>query len=166
METKILGLGCLCMFLLAGCATTGPLRPMPSSVYLDVAANPEWLAHHGIVASWDGRQVKLPAYITFQRIPSVITFGGSSDQQGTRVEFGAKKFQITSVPLARLTFRHEYSRQERERHEAIWRSGITYWIVCPLDPTGQNAQWTVPTLDELKSRIAGGKVNWVRLFSP
>jgi hypothetical protein len=161
----VLGLGCLCMFLLPGCATPPPRL---SSVYLDVVATPEWLADHKIVASWDGQQVELPAHITFQIIPSVITFGVFSDQQGTRVEFGAKQFQITSEPLSNFKFRGRYPRQENEKHKAIWRSGIAYWALCPADPTGQNARWkwTVPTPDELKSRIAGGKVKVIRLVNP
>ncbi len=163
MRTMVRGFACLCMFLLVGCATTHHSRR--TAVFLDVAASSEWRADHRIVASWQGRRVELPAYITFQRLPSAITYGGFSDFQGTRVEFGTTRFDISSEPVCSLTF-YSPSSQEGRRQEAIWRSGIAYWALCPADPNVQSAQWTVPTPDELKSRIASGKVRTVPLVSP
>lgn len=163
MRTMVRRFACLCMLILIGCARTHDSRT--TAVFLDVAAGSEWRADHRIVASWKGRQVELPVCFTFQRLPSVIRYGGFSDRQGTRVEFGTKRFDISCDPVCSLTFYSPYGQEDR-RHQAIWQSGIAYWALCPGDPNVQNAQWTVPTPDELKSRVASGKVRMVRLASP
>jgi hypothetical protein len=170
---------CLCLLPAAGCISNPSWQsggiPLPSALFLDVAASPQWLAEHEVLASWNGRQVKLPACFTFDRVPNPITFGGfsqytGSSQDGTYVEFGAMRVDITVQPQCSLTFAMEQNRASSRPAAgdklALDKAGVRCWTIAPVSEVDQDPNWTQATPEQLRSRIAAGKVQMVHLDYP
>ncbi len=154
---------------LTGCAATNPQTPIPSSVFVDLASLPEWKAAHEAFVTCSGQKVKLPAWISFRRVPNPITYGGYAAGDGeTYIEFGAMRLTVTASPACPLTFApppgSDSSVQDNDR--AMSRAGIKYWAVTPVNKADQDGEWVYPGPDQLKTRASAGKVQTVQLDFP